>query len=85
MVPLLDMVNHASLAAANAVVFQDERNGSFGCEATRNISAGQEVRRTATLHRMGFCVPQAEAYSEHPLPCLSACLLRRLQREQRCL
>ncbi|BDA46500.1 hypothetical protein COCOBI_08-5940 [Coccomyxa sp. Obi] len=46
MVPLLDMVNHAHPDTANAVVHQDDRNGSFGCTAIKNITAGQEVTHT---------------------------------------
>ncbi|KAK9906816.1 hypothetical protein WJX75_008486 [Coccomyxa subellipsoidea] len=46
MVPLLDMINHASPETANAIVHQDEGNGSYGCTATQAIKAGEEVTQT---------------------------------------
>ncbi|CAL8462629.1 g2162 [Coccomyxa elongata] len=46
MVPLLDMINHAHPDTANTVVHQDTRNGSYGCTAIKNITAGQEVTHT---------------------------------------
>lgn len=49
MVPLLDMINHAHPDTANTVLHQDERNGSFGCTAIKNITSGQEVRSSMAL------------------------------------
>lgn len=71
MVPLLDMINHASPETANVVVHQDEGNGSYGCTATRAIQAGEEVRqnRLQHMHTLHLSSPQQQhnsiAYSLH--------------------
>ena len=60
MVPLLDMINHASPETANVIVHQDEGNGSYGCTATRAIKAGEEVRQNR-LSTHGHPSPEQSA------------------------
>ena len=68
MVPLLDMINHAHPDTANTVVHQDERNGSFGCTAIKNITAGQEVRSFNLLSTM---LAEAAAVGDRTARCRS--------------
>lgn len=46
LLPVMDMLNHRSSSESNAVVDQN-KNGSYGCYAKRDIEAGEEVSGTA--------------------------------------
>ena len=44
MLPLMDMINHRSSSDSNVEIDQN-KNGSYGCYAKRDIKAGEEVRK----------------------------------------